>query len=90
LVANIEGVVAAHIHCAPVGVNGPVAVTLFTGGPVSPNGILAQGTVNAPDDGNGCDWTSLQEVLTAIHNGFAYVNVHTQSNPGGEIRGQIR
>jgi glucose/arabinose dehydrogenase len=90
LVANIEGVVAAHIHCAPVGVNGPVAVTLFTGGPVSPNGILAQGTVNAPDDGNGCDWTSLQEVLTAIHNGYAYVNVHTQSNPGGEIRGQIR
>ena len=89
-VANIEDVVAAHIHCAPIGVNGPVGVTLFNGGPISPNGILAQGTVTAPDEGNGCDWTSLQEVLTAIRNGFGYVNVHTLSHPAGEIRGQIR
>ena len=89
-VANIEDVVAAHIHCAPIGVNGPVGVTLFNGGPISPNGILAQGTVTAPDEGNGCDWTSLQEVLTAIRNEFGYVNVHTLSHPAGEIRGQIR
>jgi hypothetical protein len=31
-VANIDNVVAAHIHCGAVGVNGPVGVTLF-GGP---------------------------------------------------------
>jgi len=29
-------------------------------------------------------------VVTAIHAGFAYANVHTQLSPGGEIRGQIR
>jgi hypothetical protein len=32
-VANIDNVVAAHIHCGAVGVNGPVGVTLFTGSP---------------------------------------------------------
>jgi glucose/arabinose dehydrogenase len=90
IVAKIENVVAAHIHCAPAGVNGPVGVTLFSGGPISPNGTLAEGTITAPDEGNGCSWTGLQDVLTAIRNGNAYVNVHTQANPGGEIRGQIQ
>ena len=55
-VANIHNVVAAHIHCGAVGVNGPVGVTLFgaapAGGRVS--GTLAQGTITAPDPGNAC------------------------------------
>lgn len=90
IAANIENVVASHIHCAPAGVNGPVGVTLFSGGPVSPDGILAEGTIMAPDPGNRCDWMSMEEVFAAIRSGNAYVNVHTQANPGGEIRGQIR
>jgi glucose/arabinose dehydrogenase len=89
IVANIDDVVAAHIHCAPAGVNGPVGVTLFSGGPTSPNGILAQGTITAPDDGNACNWTDLADVLAAIQNGYAYVNVHTIAHPPGEIRGQL-
>ncbi|HEX6304700.1 MAG TPA: PQQ-dependent sugar dehydrogenase [Anaerolineales bacterium] len=89
-VANIEDVVAAHIHCAPAGVNGPVGVTLFSGGPVSPDGTLAEGTITSPDPGNGCGWTSLEAVLSAISSGNAYVNVHTLANPAGEIRGQIQ
>lgn len=90
IVANIEDVVAAHIHCAPKGVNGPVGVTLFSGGPVTVNGVLAQGTVTTPDAGNGCDWETIADVETAMRNDSAYVNVHTAANPGGEIRGQIR
>lgn len=89
-VANIEDVVASHIHCAPDGVNGPVGVTLFSGGPVSVNGTLAEGTVTATDAGNACGWDSVAEVLSAMHNGYAYVNVHTLANPPGEIRGQLR
>ena len=88
-VATIDDVVAAHIHCAPEGVNGPVGVTLFTGGPISPNGILAEGTVVAPDEGNACTWDSLADVESAIRHGFGYVNVHTLAHPPGEIRGQI-
>jgi hypothetical protein len=89
-VANINDVVASHIHCAPDGVNGPVGVTLFGGGPVSPNGSLAEGTVDAPNPGNACNWESLGDVVTAIENGYAYVNVHTLANPPGEIRGQVQ
>ncbi|MCR8915410.1 PQQ-dependent sugar dehydrogenase [Marinobacter panjinensis] len=90
IVANIEGVVAAHIHCAPEGVNGPVGVTLFSGGPVSPDGTLASGNVSEPGSGNACGWGSIGDVLTAMRLGNAYVNVHTLANPPGEIRGQIR
>lgn len=89
IVANIEDVVAAHIHCAPAGENGPVGVTLFGGGPTSENGILAEGTITEPDEGNGCGWETLADVVSAIKSGGAYVNVHTLENPPGEIRGQI-
>jgi CHRD domain len=102
-VANIENVFAAHIHCGAVGVNGPIGVTLFAGAPGGGrvNGTLAQGTITAPDPGNGCGWTDLAAVLAAINSGNTYVNVHTNDGlappntgpgdfPGGEIRGQIK
>jgi hypothetical protein len=102
-VANMDNVVAAHIHCGAVGVNGPVGVTLFMGSPAGGvvNGTLAEGTITAPDSGNGCGWTDLASVLAAIQSGNTYVNVHTNDGvappntgpgdfPGGEIRGQIR
>ena len=101
-VSNIENVFAAHIHCGPKRVNGPVGVTLFAGtpggGPVS--GTLVQGTITVPDPGNGCGWTDLAAVVAAITSNNAYVNVHTNDGvappntgpgdfPGGEIRGQL-
>ncbi len=78
-VANIENVFAAHIHCGAVGVNGPVGVTLFTGAPGGGriNGILAEGTITAPDPGNGCGWADLADVMAAMSSGNTYVNVHT-------------
>jgi len=102
-VADIENAFAAHIHCAAVGVNGPVGVTLF-GGPVGGGavmGTLAEGTITGPDPGNTCGWTDLAAVLAAMDSGDTYVNVHTNDGvppantgpgdfPGGEIRGQIR
>jgi Cu/Zn superoxide dismutase len=102
IVANIDNVFAAHIHCGEVGEAGPVGVTLFTG-PVAGgtfNGVLAEGTLTAPDSGNACGWTTLADVLAAMEAGTAYVNVHTNDGvappntgpgdfPGGEIRGQI-
>ena len=104
IVANIENVVAAHIHCAAVGVSGPVGVNLFTGGTPGSgrvDGILAEGTITAPNPGNGCGWVTLADVLAAMRSGNAYTNVHTNDGvaptntgpgdfPGGEIRGQIR
>ena len=88
LVAGIQNVVAAHIHCGPVGVAGPVGVTLFASFPINVNGILAQGEV-APNIGNACGWLDNFDVIDAIEAGVAYVNVHTLQNLAGEIRGQL-
>jgi len=90
IVANITDVRLAHIHCAPAGENGPIGVTLFMGGPVSPNGTLTQATVTAPDAQNACGWADVAAVIDAITAGNAYSNVHTLANPTGEIRGQLR
>ena len=104
IAANIENVIAAHIHCGAVGVSGPVGVTLFSGGTPGSgrfDGILAEGTITAPDAGNACGWANLDAVLAAIESGNTYVNVHTNDGvapsntgpgdfPGGEIRGQIK
>lgn len=88
-VANLEDILFAHIHCGTKGANGPVGVTLFTGGPVTVNGTLAQGTIDAPDTDNQCGWADLGDVVTALESGDTYTNVHTRFRPGGEIRGQI-
>jgi hypothetical protein len=103
LVARIENVTAAHIHCGADGVNGPVGVTLFEaapgGGPANP--ILASGEITAPDAGNGCGWMTVADVVAAMRTGNTYTNVHTNDGvappntgpgdfPGGEIRDQNR
>lgn len=103
IAANIENVVASHIHCGAAGVSGPVGVTLFTGAPGGGrfDGVLAQGTITAPNPGNACGWTTLADVVAAMNSGNTYVNVHTNDGidppntgpgdfPGGEIRGQIK
>ena len=102
-VADITNVVAAHIHCGAPGVNGPVGMTLYSGGvpgsgPV--DGVIASGIKTAPDAGNGCGWATLADVIAAMRTGNTYVNVHTNDGvaptntgpgdfPGGEIRGQV-
>jgi glucose/arabinose dehydrogenase len=88
-VIHLDDIVAAHIHCAPEGVNGPVGLTLFADGPESGNGMLVKASFTAPDPGNACGWASLDDVVAAIEDGNAYVNVHTLANPPGAIRGQL-
>ena len=78
---------AAHIHCGATGVNGPVGVTLFTG-TMGTEGEV-EGTFDAPDPDNACGWEDLADVLGAMATGGAYVNVHTELHPGGEVRGQV-
>lgn len=92
IVANIDNVFAAHIHCGAAEVNGPVGVTLFTSEPTGRvNGILAQGTISGPDAGNACGWEDLADVNAAMQSGDTYVNVHTNPDaPTGEIRGQVK
>lgn len=93
IVANLEEVLFAHIHCAPAGQNGGVVVTLYPGPTTDgrTNGVLAEGTIEDADVTAGCmgEDATVDGLLNAIATGNTYVNVHTTSNPPGEVRGQI-
>lgn len=89
IVANIENVRFAHFHMAPEGQNGPVVAFLYPGPTLSnPNGILAEGVITAADV-VGPLAGNLDLLIHRIRNGLIYVNVHTDANPGGELRGQL-
>ncbi|AMP05430.1 CHRD domain-containing protein [Collimonas pratensis] len=65
----------AHIHEGALGVNGPVLVPLTK---------VGDNTWEVPA---GTKFTDAQ--YASYLAGKLYVNVHSASNPGGEIRGQI-
>jgi CHRD domain len=84
---NIEGVTAGHIHFGAKGENGPVVVTLFKydtpTNEVSENGTITADKLEGPMAGK-----QISDLAAAGNNGTLYVNVHTEQNPNGEIRGQ--
>ena len=88
---GISGVTAAHIHSGNVGENGPVIVTLFDSDTPTDqiNGILAEGTVSASDLEGPMEGKEISDLVSEMSNGVTYVNVRTEANPDGEIRGQI-
>lgn len=96
-VQGIENVTQAHIHQAQTGENGPVVVWLYPDPatqeplPISGrvDGVLATGIVEADDLTGPLEGESLDALLEAMNDRGAYVNVHTEQNPPGEIRGQI-
>jgi hypothetical protein len=103
IVANIQNVIAAHIHSGELGVNGPVVAFLFGAvapGPGRISGVLAEGTITAADLVGPLAGDPLSDLIALIDAGNAYVNVHTNDGmgdtntgpgdfPGGEIRGQL-
>jgi len=89
-VAQLEDVRFAHIHLAPRGVNGPVVVTLRADridGRV--NGVYAQGTITQNDLQGLLEGGDIYILRAAFRAGYAYVNVHTDDYPAGELRGQL-
>lgn len=92
-VSNIDKVTAAHIHSGKIGENGPIVVTLFKAETLSTepiNGNLASGNItNANLEGPMAGKTVI-DLTKSMELGETYVNVHTEENPNGEIRGQIK
>lgn len=87
-----DNVVAAHIHLAPVGVNGPI-VFGFVGPNSDTNFDLVidpvAGTIFSAWDFFEGLGTTLTDQLANLTGNLLYINVHTLAHPGGEIRGQI-
>lgn len=87
-----DDVILAHIHNAPAGVNGSV-VFGFIGPNSDMNGDLvidaAAGTITSAWDASEGEATTLAAQLQNLFDGELYINIHTDANSGGEIRGQI-
>ena len=90
---NIESpLLFGHIHEGPAGVNGPILLTLFDfcgslgeatlcdAGEVAISGpaLTLAGVVDLD-----------QDTLDLILSGNAYINIHTEAFPAGELRGQF-
>ena len=94
--SDASQVVAAHFHCAGAGANGPVALGLISPGPLAVTGNRISGTLtNADIQGVGCAASigmpinNLASLAAAMDAGLIYLNVHTPSFPGGEVRAQM-
>jgi hypothetical protein len=87
---------AAHIHFAKRAVNGGVSAFLCGGGdkPACPamagtvSGVVDAADVIGPA-GQGIAAGQFAELVAAMRAGHTYVNVHTPTWTGGEIRAQI-
>jgi CHRD domain len=100
---GVGSVTQAHIHIAQPGVNGAIVLWLCSNlaSPPTPPGTQPcpppPATISGgltPADvqtvvAQGIAAGELGDVIGAIRNGLAYVNVHSTTSPGGVIRGQF-
>jgi hypothetical protein len=91
-VNNIDRVTQAHIHQGSSNETGPIIVPLFNAstptGPVT--GQLAEGQFTSANFVGPLQGRQLDDLIDLMQNGTAYVNVHTEQNPNGEIRGTVQ
>ncbi|MGC2330372.1 MAG: CHRD domain-containing protein [Candidatus Acidiferrales bacterium] len=94
-VTDIDNVSMAHIHMGPAGQEGPVVAWLYPSKPPAVvkkgkfTGLLASGTLMAANLAGPLEGKTIADLVEQIKAGKAYVNVHTEKYPAGEIRGQI-
>ncbi len=74
---GVDDATMAHIHTGRIGMNGDVLVALEQSG-------SDPGTWMTPEDA-----MIDEETFNVLASGGHYVNVHTNDNAGGELRGQI-
>ena len=93
LVGTVTG---AHFHCARPGENGPVIFGLMSPGPLALDGNKIRGTLtNADFNGGDCvgpvgrPVNNIAALAFAMRDGLIYLNIHSDSVPSGELRGQM-
>ena len=97
---NITGVTQAHIHMGKASENGPNVAFLFDGREAQTgdvNGLLraadrasvSKGTLRSEDLLGELSGEPISALAEQLRNDNAYINVHTEANGPGEVRGQI-
>ncbi|MDH3641520.1 MAG: CHRD domain-containing protein [Gammaproteobacteria bacterium] len=74
--SGLDDAIAAHVHEALAGTNGPVLVELMPDATLASHWLVEDAVLDAAG-------------LDAFDSGALYVNVHSPANPPGELRGQI-
>ena len=82
------GITMAHIHSGARGVNGPVVADLIVPNAQGVGSINQSGNITVADL-KGPMAGDMAAFMAALRAGTLYVNVHTLSNPSGEIRAQF-
>ncbi len=95
-VCSITGVTQAHIHVGSADIAGPFVLFLY---PLDPSGFfstvecteLSEGRLRPADliPRPAIGINNWNDFVAALLSGNTYVNVHTLTHPGGEIRGQL-
>lgn len=85
-----SGLTQGHFHVGGVGLAGPIVVDIVVPATIS-NDFTLSGTVGPsalrprPEQGI----RSWEDFVQSLVGGQTYLNLHSQVNPGGEIRGQV-
>jgi hypothetical protein len=84
-----SGLTASHIHVGSPGTAGPIIID-FAPTAIGVSGpFRLQGSTRTVAARPAQGIRTMEEAMLAIASGNSYVNVHSQANPGGEIRGQL-
>lgn len=90
--AGVNGGIMVWL-CQSLANPAPLAVAASTPSCTSPdfssNGVITAASVVGPGGNQQLGAGELAELVSALRAGVAYVNVHTNLSPGGEIRGQL-
>lgn len=85
-----SGTTQAHFHVGGVGLAGPIVVDIPVPATIS-NDYTVSGTAGPsslrPQPTQGI--RSWEDFIQSLVGGQTYLNVHSQVNPSGEIRGQV-
>jgi hypothetical protein len=82
--SDIQDATAGHLHLGKPGQNGLSVATLFENDSPT-NGVSETGSITAETGA----FQYVTDLTTPMSDGETYVDIHTEQNPEGEIRGQI-
>jgi hypothetical protein len=90
-ITGISDATAAHIHQGKSGQNGEPVVDLLAIGykAKTQNGVYINGSIVDSSLIGPMKGMTISDLVSSMNDGNNYVNVHTQENPDGEIRGQL-